>query len=40
VELLGYKSELNWKQDEASLKVEMPTEKISDVAITLKVELA
>jgi alpha-L-fucosidase len=39
VELLGYKGDLKWKQDEASLKVEMPAEKISDVAITLKVEL-
>jgi len=40
VELLGYKGELKWKQDEAALKVEMPAEKVSDVAITLKVELA
>jgi hypothetical protein len=40
VELLTYKGELKWKQDEASLKVEMPGEKISDVGITLKVELA
>jgi alpha-L-fucosidase len=40
VELLGYRGELKWKQDEAGLKVEMPAEKISDVAITLKVELA
>jgi alpha-L-fucosidase len=40
VELLGYKGELKWKQDEAGLKVEMPAEKISDVAITLKVKLA
>jgi alpha-L-fucosidase len=40
VELLGYKGELKWKQDEASLRVAMPAEKISDVAITLKVELA
>ncbi|MFZ1087297.1 MAG: alpha-L-fucosidase [Terracidiphilus sp.] len=40
VELLGCKSDLKWKQDEACLKVEMPAEKISDVAITLKVELA
>jgi alpha-L-fucosidase len=39
-ELLGYKGELKWKQDETSLKVEMPAEKISEVAITLKVELA
>jgi alpha-L-fucosidase len=40
VELLGYKGELKWKQDEASLRVEMPAEKISDVGITLKVDLA
>jgi alpha-L-fucosidase len=40
VELLGYKGEIKWTQDEASLRVEMPAEKISDVAITLKVELA
>ena len=40
VEVLGYKGELKWKQEEGALKVEMPAEKISDVAITLKVELA
>jgi len=40
VELLGYKGELKWKQDEAGLKVEMPAEKISDIGITLKAELA
>jgi hypothetical protein len=40
VELLGYKGELKWKQDDGALKMEMPAEKISDVAITLKVELA
>jgi alpha-L-fucosidase len=40
VELLGYKGLLNWKQDERGLRVEMPPEKISDVGITLKVELA
>jgi alpha-L-fucosidase len=40
VELLGHKGELKWKQDEASLKVEMPEERISDAGITLKVELA
>ena len=39
VELLGGKGDLKWKQDEAGLRVEMPAEKISDVAITLKVEL-
>jgi alpha-L-fucosidase len=40
VELLGNKSDLKWKQNEAGLNVEMPAEKISDVAITLKVKLA
>jgi alpha-L-fucosidase len=40
VELLGYKGKLNWKQDEAALKVEMPAEKISDIGITLKIQLA
>jgi alpha-L-fucosidase len=39
VEMLGGKGDLKWKQDEAGLRVEMPAEKISDVAITLKVEL-
>jgi len=40
VELLGYKGDLQWKQDESCLRVGMPAEKISDAAITLKVELA
>jgi alpha-L-fucosidase len=40
VELLGYKGLLKWKQDVAGLRVEMPLEKISDVGITLKAELA
>ena len=40
VEMLGHTGELKWKQDEASLRVEMPAEKISDIGITLKVELA
>jgi hypothetical protein len=40
VELLGYKGDLKWKQDEAALKVDMPADKISDIGITLKVELA
>jgi alpha-L-fucosidase len=40
VELLGYKGELKWKQDESALRVEMPGEKISDIGITLKVALA
>jgi len=40
VELLGHKGDVKWKQDEASLTVEMPEGKISDVGITLKVEMA
>jgi len=40
VELLGYKGDLKWKQDESSLCVEMPQEKLSDIGITLKVALA
>ena len=40
VELLGHKGDLKWKQDDAALTVEMPAEKISDLAVTLKVELA
>ena len=40
VEVLGYKGNLNWKQDEAALKIQMPAEKISDIGVTLKVELA
>ncbi|MGA3069602.1 MAG: alpha-L-fucosidase [Terracidiphilus sp.] len=39
VELLGYKGDVKWKQDETQLRVEMPAEKISDVGIVLKVEL-
>jgi alpha-L-fucosidase len=40
VELLGHKGDVKWKQDEASLTVEMPEQKVSDVGITLKVEMA
>jgi hypothetical protein len=40
VELLGFKGKLNFKKDEAALRVGMSAEKISDVGITLKVELA
>jgi len=40
VELLGHKGALDWKQDDAALKVQMPAEKISGIGITLKVELA
>ncbi len=40
VELLGHKGALDWKQDDGTLTVRMPAEKISDIGITLKVELA
>jgi alpha-L-fucosidase len=40
VELLGHKGALDWKQEDAALKVKMPVEKLSDVGITLKVQLA
>ena len=40
VELLGYKGDLKWKQDESSLRVEMLAEKLSDIGIALKVALA
>jgi alpha-L-fucosidase len=40
VELLGHPGKLDWKQDEASLRVKVPPEELSDIGITLKVELA
>jgi len=40
LEILGYKGKINWKQDEAGLKVQMPAEKGSDAGFTLKVKLA
>jgi hypothetical protein len=45
VEMLGHQGELNWKQEEAALKVQMPPaklpgDKLSDIGIALKVELA
>jgi len=40
VELLGGNGDVKWQQDDSGLRVEMPTEKISDVGITLKVETA
>ena len=36
----GFKGKLKWTQDEAGLKVELPEEKPSDHAVTLKVALA
>ena len=40
VSLLGHGARVKWKQDATGLHVEMPAEKISDIAITLKIELA
>ena len=40
VELLGSKGDVQWKQDDTALRVKMPPEKISDIGITLKVQLA
>jgi alpha-L-fucosidase len=40
VDLLGYKGEVKWAQNDAALRVEMPEEKLSDVGITLRVEFA
>ena len=44
VEIHGNKGEVNWKQDDAAFRVQMPAEtidaKLTDVGITLKVELA
>ena len=37
VELLGHKGKLKWSQDEAGLKVAMPTEKPCEYAVTLKI---
>jgi alpha-L-fucosidase len=39
VELLGFKDKVNWTQDGSGLKIQMPPEKPSDYAITLKVTL-
>jgi alpha-L-fucosidase len=40
VDLLGYNGALNWKQEDGALKVQMPPDKLSDIGIALKVELA
>jgi alpha-L-fucosidase len=40
VSVLGYKGSVKWSQESGALKVQMPEEKISDIGITLKVELA
>lgn len=39
VKLLGHSEKLTWTRDEAGLKVQLPTEKPSDHAITLKITL-
>jgi alpha-L-fucosidase len=38
VSLLGYTGDLKWKQDETGLSVELPDNKPSDFAVTLKIE--
>jgi alpha-L-fucosidase len=40
VKLLGHNGPVKWRQDAEGLKVEMPAEKLSEIGITLKVELA
>jgi alpha-L-fucosidase len=39
VQLLGYNGTLNWKQNDDALCVQMPAEKVSEVAIALKIDL-
>ena len=40
VEVLGYNGNVTWKQEDAALKVQMPAEKLSDIGLTLKVQLS
>jgi alpha-L-fucosidase len=40
VALLGYSGAVKWNQDATGLHVQMPAEKLSDIAITLKVKMA
>lgn len=40
VELLGHNGNVTWKQEDAALKVQMPAEKLSDIGITLKVQMS
>ncbi len=40
VSLLCYTDGLKWKQDYSGLRVEIPTEKFSDIGIMLRVQLA
>ena len=37
VELLGFKGKVKWTQDDAGLRVQMPTDKPCEHAITLKI---
>jgi alpha-L-fucosidase len=39
VELLGHKGKVKWSQDQAGLRVTMPSEKPSDFAVTLKIAI-
>jgi alpha-L-fucosidase len=39
VSILGAKGSVKWTQESGALKVQMPTEKISPIGITLKVEI-
>ena len=36
----GNKGDVNWKQGDSALRVQMPAERLSDIGITLKVQLA
>jgi alpha-L-fucosidase len=40
VDLMGYNGTLNWKQEDGALRVQMPPDKLSDIGVTLKVEVA
>lgn len=40
VELLGHKGQLKWTQNETALTVDMPSQKPSEHAVTLKIALA
>jgi hypothetical protein len=40
VQLLGFGGRVAWKQGDAEFKVQMPAETISEIGITLKVEVS
>jgi alpha-L-fucosidase len=40
VELLGFKAKVQWSQEGAGLRVQMPAEKLSEYSTTLKIALA